>query len=222
MVGVAPLPPDASKDFLEDACTPMTDGGESGTGMDLVGSLMGVTSALPRSRPLTYADLAAMPDDGHRYELVDGTLIVTPAPRISHQEVVGRLSALLWAAAPAGMRVLFAPVDVVLRPDTVLQPDLLVAPAADFTEANLPVPPALAVEVLSPSTRRIDLGTKRLAFEAAGVPSYWVIDPDEPSLTVFELEDASYRQVARVGGDQRWEATQPFPELVVPAALVES
>ena len=183
---------------------------------------MGVTSALPRSRPLTYDDLAAMPDDdGHRYELIDGVLIVTPAPRASHQVAVGNLYLALRAGCPRELVVFLAPFDVVLSLDTVMQPDLLVARRSDLTEANLPAPPVLAVEVLSPSTRRIDLGTKRLAFEAAGVPSYWVVDPDEPSLTVFELEGDTYRQAARVGGDDGWDAASPFPVHVVPARLVD-
>jgi Uma2 family endonuclease len=182
---------------------------------------MGVTSALPRSRPLTYDDLQQLPDDGHRYELVDGTLIVTPAPKVPHQLVVGNLHLALRAACPPDLVVLLAPTDVVLSPTTVLEPDLLVARRSDLTERNVPAPPVLAVEVLSPSTRRIDLGTKRLAFEAFGVPSYWVIDPDTPSLTVFELEGGTYREVALVEGDQSWDATRPFPVRIVPVALAE-
>lgn len=102
-----------------------------------------------------------------------------------------------------------------------MQPDVLVARRADLTDRNLPAPPVLAVEVLSPSTRRIDLGTKRLAFEAAGVASYWVVDPDEPSLTVFELEGGAYRKVAQVAGDDGWEGTRPFPVHIGPARLVD-
>jgi Uma2 family endonuclease len=181
---------------------------------------MGVTSALPRSRPLTYADLDAMPDDGHRYELIDGTLIVTPAPRFLHQRVVGNLYVALRTACPPELVVLFAPFDVVLGISTVLQPDLLVARRIDVTDRNLPAAPVLAIEVLSPSTRRIDLGTKRLAFEAAGVPSYWVVDPDEPSLTVFELEGAVSREVTHVVAGATWEAAQPFPVRVRPADLI--
>jgi Uma2 family endonuclease len=169
---------------------------------------MGVTSALPRSRPLTYADLDDMPDDGHRYELIDGTLIVTPAPVAMHQRVVGNLHLALRASCTDDLEVFLAPFDVVLGISTVLQPDLLVARRVDVTERNLPAAPVLAVEVLSPSTRRIDLGTKRLVFEAAGVPSYWVVDPDEPSLTVFELDAGTYREVAQVTGGQTWESTR--------------
>jgi Uma2 family endonuclease len=181
---------------------------------------MDVTSALPRSRPLTYDDLEQMPDDGHRYELIDGSLVVTPAPSAMHQRAVKRLLLLLDHAAPPDLEVFVAPFDVVLSVSTVMQPDVLVARRADLTEKNLPAAPALAVEVLSPSTRRIDLGTKRLAFESAGVPSYWVVDPAEPSLTVFELDGGTYREVARVTGHEAYTARRPFAAVVVPAELI--
>lgn len=180
---------------------------------------MGVMHALPRG-PLTQQDLQAMPDDGHRYELVDGVLIVTPAPKILHQRVLMRLAMLLQQAAPAGVEVLPAPTDYVVSAVTVLQPDLLVARSADLGEANLQRTPLLVVEVGSPSTIRIDRGTKRLAFEAAGVPSYWLVDPDEPSLTTLELVDGVYVEAAQVAGNEAFTATSPFPLQVVPVDLV--
>jgi len=180
----------------------------------------GVTHALPRSAPLTYDDLQAMPDDGHRYELVDGTLIVTPAPKIPHQRVVGRLFIALTHAAPAEYEVLVAPVDYVASEHTVLEPDVLVARRSELGLDNLRHAPLLVVEVLSRSTRRIDMGTKRLVFEAAGVPSYWLVDPDEPGLTVLELEAGSYHETARVAGDEPWTAASPFPVRIVPGELV--
>ena len=181
---------------------------------------MSTVTTLPRSRPLTYEDLAAMPDDGHLYELIDGTLIVSPAPGMRHQRAVTRLWALLDAVCPPDLEVFVARFDVVLAPDTVLEPDVLVAHHADLTEKNLPAPPALAVEVLSPSTRRVDLLLKRSRLEAAGCPSYWVVDPDEPRLIAWELRGGSYERVADVRGDEPFEARVPYPVTVVPAALV--
>ena len=181
---------------------------------------MGVTSALPRSRPLTYDDLADLPDDdGHRYELVDGTLIVTPAPSYRHQSVSLRLSVLLDAACPADLRVLTAPFAVTLGADTELQPDLLVASRADFTERDLPTAPLLAVEILSPSTQLIDLNLKKARFEKVGCPSYWVVDPVEPRVTAWELEGATYAQVADIAADESWTAERPFPVTVTPSDL---
>ena len=102
-------------------------------------------TVLPQSRPLTARDLAAMPDDGHRYEIVDGTLVVTPAPSWRHQRAVVRLVTALAGAAPADLEVLTAPFDVRLADDTVLQPDVLVCRITDLTQRNLPVAPLLAV-----------------------------------------------------------------------------
>ncbi len=139
--------------------------------------------------PFTEDHLADRPDDGHRYELVDGALLVTPAPGFRHQTCVLALGMLLRSARGDGHQVVIAPFDVRLSASTVLQPDVLVARTDDLTEARLEGAPVLAVEVLSGSTRLTDLGTKRLVFEEAGVPAYWLVDPDVPSLTVLHLED---------------------------------
>ena len=175
---------------------------------------------LPWGDPLTYDDLQTMPDDGHRYELVDGTLIVTPVPWTIHQRALGNLAVRLHGAAPADLEVLMARFDYVVSPLTVLEPDIVVARRADIGEENLQHTPVLVVEVLSPSTRLIDAGTKRLAFEAAGVPHYWMVDPDEPSIVALELTDGAYRETARVVGADEFRTGTPFVLTVAPATLV--
>jgi Uma2 family endonuclease len=180
-------------------------------------------SWLPPGRPLTVDDLEGAPNDGHRYELLDGALIVSPAPGRWHQKVVVQLLILLDHAAPDDGEVLGAPFAV--HPDdqraTELQPDVLVAPAADFTDRDLPGPPLLAVEVLSPSTRLVDLALKKAAYERMGTASYWVLDPTVPDLRVWELDDAGgYQLVAHVRGEEEFEASRPFPVTVRPAALL--
>lgn len=182
---------------------------------------MGTVTTLPRGQALTRRDLDTMPDDGHRYELIDGTLIVTPAPSERHQTILVKLTVLLHPPCPREMRLLFAPFDVALADDTVMQPDLLVARRVDFTDRDLPVAPLLAVEVLSPSTRHIDLSLKRARFEAAGAASYWVVDPDGPNLTVWELEEGRYVERAHVVGDEAYDATAPFAVTIVPARLLD-
>jgi Uma2 family endonuclease len=182
---------------------------------------MGSVTTFPQSRPLTVADLDLMPDDGHRYELIDGTLIVTPAPVPRHQVMVGELHILLRQSCPHSLRVLLAPLDVVLAEDTVVQPDLLVTRRTDLTERNLPTAPLLAVEVASPSTRLLDLNLKRARYEQAGCPAYWVVDPDDVSLTAWELHDGQYVEVARVRGDEVFESRRPYPLRVVPADLLD-
>ena len=102
-----------------------------------------------------------------------------------------------------------------------VQPDVLVGRDEDFTEKDLPVPPILAVEVLSPSTAINDFNNKKAIYERLGVPSYWVIDPQEPALTVFELdEEGRYQQLAKAAGDEEFDAERPFPVRVVPRELL--
>jgi len=182
---------------------------------------MEAVTTLPYSRPLTVADLEAMPDDGHRYELIDGALIVTPAPSTRHQTVSLELALLLRSACPAHLKVLTAPFQVTLAEDTGVQPDLLIAPRSDFSEKDLPGPPLLAVEILSPSTRLLDLSLKRARYERAGVASYWIIEPIEPRLLAFELRDSQYVEVADVGADEEWTATSPFRITIQPGGLVD-
>jgi Uma2 family endonuclease len=115
-----------------------------------------------------------------------------------------------------------APFAVALADDTEVRPDLVVARRDQLTRTELPGPPLLAVEVLSPSTRRVDLLLKRDRLQAAGVASYWLVDPDEPSLTVLELRDGTYVEVARVTGTEQVTVTAPFPLRLVPAELLDN
>lgn len=181
---------------------------------------MVIVTVLPQSRPLTAGDLAQVPDDGHRYELVDGTLVVTPAPSTRHQRAVARLLKVLLDAVPEDMEVLAGPFDVRLADDTVLQPDVLVCRRSDLTDQDLPTAPLLAVEVLSPSTRLVDLNLKHARYEAAGCPAYWVVDPDVPSVRAWGLLDGAYAEVATVEGDDRFSATSPCPVGFRPQDLV--
>ncbi|WP_033437343.1 Uma2 family endonuclease [Saccharothrix sp. NRRL B-16314] len=172
-------------------------------------------------RPYTVEDLEGMPDDGHRYELIDGWLHVSPARGYRHQRVVLKLGALLDAACPDDLTVLPAPFAVRPSGNTELQPDVLVGRDVDFTDKLLPVAPLLAVEVLSPSTGIVDLTLKKGAYERMGVVSYWIIDPRELTLTVFELDsDGRYAVVAEVKGEDQFDATLPFSVRVVPAELL--
>jgi Uma2 family endonuclease len=176
---------------------------------------------IAHGRPFTVDDLEAMPDDGNRYELIDGMLIVSPAPGTRHQKIVYRLYAVLDDACPEEFEVLGAPYAVRLSETFELQPDVLVGHAEDFTDKLLPVPPVLAVEVLSPSSVINDFNNKKAIYQRLCVQSYWVIDPEEPTLTVFELDDESiYRKVAEVKGAEVFEAQRPFPVRIVPVKLL--
>ena len=177
--------------------------------------------AVPSGSSLTYEDLVDLPDDGRRYELIDGSLVVTPAPGTTHQLVVAALCRLLWEGRRAGTVVLPAPVDFVPHPATSLQPDVVVVEEAEVGEARLTRMPLLVVEVVSPSSRRHDLGSKRLAYAAAGVPSYWVVDPEPPvTFTALRLAGDDYELVAEVSGEEEFVAEEPFTVSVVPARLL--
>ncbi len=174
---------------------------------------------IPQSDPLTVDDIYDPPDDGHRYELIDGCLIVTPLPSISHQWAAAGLFKLLSAAAPEGLSVIFAPFDWIIGTHTKLQPDLLVFRRTDVDPDALRKPPLLAVEVLSPSTRRIDLGTKRLAIAAGGAAHYWVVDPLAPSITAFDLAGGELVEKGNAVGEDSLSLDRPFPITIVPARL---
>jgi len=171
-------------------------------------------------REWTVDDLDDLPDDGLRYELVDGVLLVSAAPSDAHQLALTNLVVLMATACPLPMRTLVGPVDVRFSSTRQLQPDLTVFPGLDLTSDRPRALPLLAVEVLSPSTRVVDRTLKRQVFQDGGIPSYWLVDPFEPSLTVLELVDGTYVEVAVVTGEQRYDATVPFPVQVVPADLV--
>ncbi|WP_413452856.1 Uma2 family endonuclease [Georgenia phoenicis] len=179
-------------------------------------------TVMPRTgEEWTVDDLDRLPDDGLQYELLDGLLLVTPAPVLAHQRAIGNLYVVLRAACPPGYEVFLSPVD--WRPDrrTSLQPDLLVVRNEDVEVKNITAPLVLAVEVLSPSTRRKDLLLKRSKYEESGVQSYWVVDPAEPSLLALDLDDdGGYVTTAHARGADRAALTAPFPVDVVPAELV--
>jgi Uma2 family endonuclease len=124
----------------------------------------------------------ALPDDGRRYEIVDGALVVTPSPGFEHQEALGRLyvALRLYAAREPDVIVVSSPADL-RGPRTMVQPDLY-AVRRDLARTPFPWPLGqvlLAVEVLSPSNRRHDLVTKQRLYQEAGIPLYWIVDPDE-------------------------------------------
>lgn len=174
-----------------------------------------------REGPFTLAERDALPDDGYRHELLDGVLVMAPAPGRRHQDIVPRVWQLLVAAAPAQCKVTLAPFDVVLGPRTVLEPDVLVALRADLGPARLETAPLLAVEVASPSTRIVDLGRKKELLAEAGCPSYWTIEPEGPELTAWRLVDGAYVVEARVRGDESWTAERPFPVTITPRDLLD-
>jgi Uma2 family endonuclease len=146
----------------------------------------------------TYNDYAALQDDGHRYEIVDGVLYMSPSPSEPHQSAAGWLHyyLVLRVQIPGLGRTYIAPFDVELAPDTVVQPDVIVilnAGREKITPSHVVGAPDLVVEVSSPSTVGYDRRQKQDAYARVGVSEYWIVDPTTQIVEVLFLEGNEYR-----------------------------
>jgi Uma2 family endonuclease len=173
---------------------------------------------------LGWRDYEATPSDGRRYEIHEGELSVTAAPLLKHQEISIRLSSALHVHVTSrGLgKVLEAPTAVVLSDTTIVEPDIIYIATdrlGQISERGIEGPPTLLVEILSPTTARIDRTTKMRLYARHGVPWYWLVDPDARTVEVYRLTDSAYTLAARVTGDEPFSA-EPLPELVIaPASL---
>ena len=135
-------------------------------------------------------------NDGQRYELVHGGVhAMAPAPNLQHQSISGNLNWALrsFLRPKAPCRILYAPIDVYLADDTVVQPDLIVVCDPQKLEKKGCVgAPDLVVEILSPSTAKTDWKDKYKLYEEAGVREYWIVNPDDKLLHVFRLTDGRF------------------------------
>lgn len=146
--------------------------------------------------PFTYDDLLLTPEDGQRYEVLGGEMAVSPAPKWWHQRIVGKVIGLVLDAERAGFGVFSpAPTDVIFAAKNVTEPDVLFISKgrlAITAEDGVRGAPDLVVEVLSESTRKRDVLIKRRIYERFGVRFYWIVDPVEETVRVFELKDDHY------------------------------
>jgi Uma2 family endonuclease len=173
-------------------------------------------------RPLTVADLERMPDDGSRYELDEGMLVVSPIAFNNHQFVVWRLCLVLESARPPEFFVLPGP-GINLSKFNHRVPDVAVVRAEGFVVDFVfeTRPPLLAVEVASRSTKRYDRTRKKAVYAEFGIPSYWIITPGPgtPDITAYELVGDQYEQVTYAAGDEKFTTAVPFPVSFTPALL---
>jgi len=158
----------------------------------------------------TYDDYAALPNDGHRYEIVNGVLVMTPAPTPEHQEIIGEIySALRTHIKLAGLgRVFMSPIDVDLGPKKVFQPDVVVIlnEHLDRVQAKKIIgAPDLVVEVASPSTATFDRLVKYEIYDRAGIAEYWIVKTASHTIEVLVLENGEYRSLGSFSG----QATPP-------------
>jgi Uma2 family endonuclease len=165
-------------------------------------------------RRWTVEEVLALPADGNRYEVVHGELLVTPSPAPRHQVVIGRIQAALWAyldrlgvrdAMPA------TPVDYFHEHDVYVQPDLVVVVPQELTnDWHTMRHLRLAVEVISPSSARGDRIVKRPAYQAAGVETCWIVDPERAVVEVWRPGD---EEPEIAGRELVWRVTPEAPEL---------
>jgi len=141
---------------------------------------------------LTYDEYCLLPNDRNRYEILDGELSVTPAPRTKHQSISSHLHRIL-ANHVVGNHlgdIYAAPTDVILAPTTVVQPDLIyigIDRRNIITERAIEGTPTLVIEILSPTTHHTDRVTKAQLYAKYEVPHYWLIDPDPRVLEAYEM-----------------------------------
>lgn len=160
----------------------------------------------------------ALPDDGNRYEVIDGELFVTPAPSVVHQRAVLEL-ALIIAPYARTYRIgeaLIAPADVIVYgPRKFVQPDVFVVPLVNgapmkaWTDVGRLL---LTVEVLSPSTVQTDRGRKRMLYQEKGVPEYWIVDTDA---RVIERRHPNDSAVELLAASIEWSPDPEVPALVI-------
>ena len=164
------------------------------------------------SNALTIEDLEALPDDGRRYELIGGAIVMTPAPEPVHQRVSRKLAALIEAALPPGYELFAAPIDYDLPGGQRVEPDLIVVPDAGVGPKRLAGPALLVVEIVSPGSRLNDRVTKRAAYAEAGVPAYWIVDPSSGQLLALRLVGGDYEPYADTTGPVAldWPVTVSF------------
>ncbi|MDP9365242.1 MAG: Uma2 family endonuclease [Chloroflexota bacterium] len=180
-------------------------------------------ATVSQRRTWTYADLADWPESvGEFVEIIDGELIVTPAPIPPHELLTMELVFAFGAVVRPNRlgRLFTAPVDVLLPDGGVLQPDLVFVRTDRLGivgRTAIEGPPDIVVEILSPSTRARDLGRKKELYAALGVPEYWLVDPDLRAVDLFALRGGAFDPLPQEDGTVR---SRVLPDLAIDVAAL--
>lgn len=163
---------------------------------------------------LTYEDYILFPEDGRRHELIGGEHYMTPAPTTVHQELLGKLFHILYQHVATNQlgRVFFAPVDVVLSPQDVIQPDLIFISnnrRHRLTPQNVQGAPDLVVEIISENSRRLDKKLKRNLYARYDVLEFWLFDPELKEVEIYR-RDAENRLVKIAEYEDQGTITSPL------------
>jgi Uma2 family endonuclease len=175
---------------------------------------------------LTYEDYVRIPEDGNRHEIIDGEHYVTPAPNTIHQRILVRLTGIIapFLRDRRLGELLVAPVDIVLSPTNIVQPDLVfisAARASIITYPNIQGAPDLAIEILSKGTRRRDETLKRKLYEQFGIGEYWVVDPELETVKVYRLTASGYTPATELSKRSADRLTTPLlPGLELPLSEI--
>jgi len=169
-------------------------------------------------RSWAFADLEDAPEDGFRYEIIDGSLLVTPPPGVGHQRIVTELAVALSLAAPPDLLVLAGAGVATMQGQTnYFEPDVVVVDRNAAPEGDNKLDPQfvrLVIEVVSPSSRSIDEVLKRDAYASMGLSSYWIVKPQD-RITAYELREGSYLETAAMSStDAPFQVDRPFPFLI--------
>ncbi|GII24937.1 Uma2 family endonuclease [Planosporangium mesophilum] len=182
--------------------------------------------ALPRyGEPWTVDDLKRLPPDHTmKYEIIDGSLVVSPRAGVYHNGIAAKLCRLLTRQAPEHLLTSMESGVKVRGGATYFEPDALLVVEAAFNQREAdhlhPSDVPIVIEVLSSSNRGHDLVTKRHYYAVAGIPQYWIADPDEQTLTVLVLgDDGAYAERAVVRPGEQWKSDEPFPLVIDPAEI---
>ncbi|GAA1005629.1 Uma2 family endonuclease [Acrocarpospora pleiomorpha] len=180
-------------------------------------------TAIPGKPPFTVDDMLKFPEDGNRYELLNGSLLVSPAPTPLHQDALLELATILRVASPPELKPMLE-VNLRLGPQDYYIPDLVVVSKAAMRSTELMFEAKdilLAVEIVSPSTQMRDRQIKKAVYAAAGIPLYWRIELlESPSLFIYQLGDEEYDLAEEVKAGDTARLSVPFPVEFDPIQLV--
>ena len=161
---------------------------------------------------MNYDQYCLLPEDGNQYELFDGELVMTPSPNTRHQDIVGELYSQLknYIRANSLGRLYVAPLDTIFDQYTVLQPDILFVSrerVPEVVKERIEGAPDLVVEVLSPSTFHKDLRRKMHVYSHFGVQEYWIVDPEEETMELYQRVGQKLQLARRFASQETFQSS---------------
>lgn len=175
----------------------------------------------PRQGDWTYDTYFIMTEESVLYEIMRGVLIKKPTPDVMHQETVGAICyELHQLVKKEKLGLVMLPVDVVLSPQDVFQPDLLVVLNEHLARMNtygVTGAPDLVIEITLPGSKLYDRVNKHMAYEQAGIPEYWLVDPIKQCIELFALEQGKYHSLGIFRGEQTLPS-RIVPQMTTPVA----